>query len=177
MNHLSLGMNQVLWSTCLVYLECMITFLKFPYAMFKILSYLWFGYIRQWIIESQLFSKKYFLLSKKDLRFKFLFVNRFESCLLKLSNWNDSNVYTLLRWIQSIICLLKVTKSRKVFSNGSHIQNNQKLVESNCSFVHCFEDRTRIKKYFLRFSHVYLEKKLAILIDAPLETWDWAGSI
>ena len=44
MNHLSLGMNQLLWSTCLVYLECMITFLKFPYAMFKILSYLWFGY-------------------------------------------------------------------------------------------------------------------------------------
>ena len=44
MNHLSLGMNQVLWSTCLVYLECMITFLKFPYAIFKILFYLWFGY-------------------------------------------------------------------------------------------------------------------------------------
>ena len=96
-----------------------------------ILSYLWFGYIRQWIMESQLFSKKYFLLSKKELRFKFLFVNRFESRLLKLSNWNDSNVYTLLRWIQSIICLLKVAKSRKVFSNRSHIQNNQKLVDSN----------------------------------------------
>ena len=147
MNHLSLGMNQVLWSTCLVYLECMITFLKFPYAMFKILSYLLFGYTRQWKKESQLFSKKiYLLLSKKVPRVKFLFVNRFESRILKLSNWNDSNVYTLLRWIQSIICLLKVAKSRKVFSNRSHIQNNnQKLVDSNCNFVRCFEDRTRIK--------------------------------
>lgn len=86
-----------------------------------------------------------YFFQKKDPRVKFLFFNRFESRLLKLSNWNDSNVYTLLRWIQSIICLLKVGKSRKVFSNRSHIQNNQKLVDSNRNFVHCFEERTRMK--------------------------------
>ena len=72
MNHLSLGMNQVLWSTCLVYLECMITFLKFPYAMFKILSYLLFGYTRQWKKESQLFSKKnIYFFQKKSLESNF----------------------------------------------------------------------------------------------------------
>ena len=132
MNHLSLGMNQVLWSTCLVYLECMITFLKFPCAMFTIffLSFIWIYQTMEKRI-SIVFKKKYLLLSKKVPRVKFLFVkNRFESRILKLSNWNDSNVYTLLRWIQSIICLLKVTESRKVFSNRSHIQNNQKLVDS-----------------------------------------------
>ena len=65
--------------------------------------------------------------------------NRFEFRLLKPSNRNNSNVYTLLRWIQSVICLLKVAKSRKVFSNRSHIQNNQKLDDSNCNFVRCLK--------------------------------------
>ena len=108
------------------------------------LSFIWIYQTMEKRI-SIVFKKKYLLLSKKVPRVKFLFVNRFESRILKLSNWNDSNVYTLLRWIQSIICLLKVAKPRKVFSNRSHIQNNQKLVDSNCNFVRCFEDRTRIK--------------------------------